>query len=152
MARRCPKPAPYVSLWTCWHRVGLWTGCGPVPGVLNEDPAWSSSVYLRFNLGQNRFRKLALHVGPQPRLPDAVDRYGRVTRHFSIAVCTSGRHPCKSLSREKTVLLTRATEERAKTNVFRTRSSHVCLSAVVPAFAEPDIHLLSRAQGAFTED
>ena len=29
------------------------------------------------------------------------------------------RHPCKSLSREKTVLLTRATEERAKTNIFR---------------------------------
>jgi len=24
-------------------------------------------------------------------------------------------------------------------------SSHVCLSAVVPAFAEPDIHSLSRA-------
>ena len=35
----------------------------------------------------------------------------------------SCRHPCKSLSREKTLLLTRATEERAKTNVFRTRSS-----------------------------
>jgi hypothetical protein len=34
-----------------------------------------------------------------------------------------GRPPCKSLSREKTVLLTRATEERAKTNIFRTRSS-----------------------------
>ena len=33
------------------------------------------------------------------------------------------RLPCKSLSREKTVLLTRATEERAKTNIFRTRSS-----------------------------
>ena len=41
--------------------------------------------------------------------------------HFTSVVC---RHPCKSLSREKTVLLTRATEERAKTNVFRTRSSH----------------------------
>ena len=26
-------------------------------------------------------------------------------------------------------------------------SSHVCLSAVAPAFAEPDIHSLSRAQG-----
>ena len=25
------------------------------------------------------------------------------------------------------------------------RSSHLCLSAVVPAFAEPDIHSLSRA-------
>ena len=36
---------------------------------------------------------------------------------------TECRHPCKSLSREKTVLLPRATEERAKTNVFRTRSS-----------------------------
>src|ERR1700682_6602364 len=31
------------------------------------------------------------------------------------------RRPCKSLSREKTVLLTRATEELAKTNIFRTR-------------------------------
>src|SRR5258708_30676084 len=30
---------------------------------------------------------------------------------------------------KKTVLLTRATEERAKTNVFRIRSSHMCLSA-----------------------
>src|SRR5439155_8171333 len=28
---------------------------------------------------------------------------------------------------------------------IRTRSSHVCLSAVVPAFAEPDIHSLSQA-------
>src|SRR5438270_747521 len=27
----------------------------------------------------------------------------------------------------------------------RTRSSHVCLSAMVPAFAEPDIHSLSQA-------
>src|SRR5438128_4369965 len=27
---------------------------------------------------------------------------------------------------------------------IRTRSSHVCLSAVVPAFAEPDIHSLSQ--------
>ena len=26
----------------------------------------------------------------------------------------------------------------------RTRSSHACLSAMVPAFAEPDIHSLSR--------
>jgi hypothetical protein len=30
-------------------------------------------------------------------------------------------------------------------NAVRTRSSHVRLSAVVPAFAEPDIHSLSRA-------
>src|SRR5450631_1864599 len=33
------------------------------------------------------------------------------------------RHLCKSLSREKTVLLTRATEERAKMNTFRTHGS-----------------------------
>lgn len=34
----------------------------------------------------------------------------------------------------------------ARKNVHsRTRSSHTRLSAVVPAFAEPDIHLLSRA-------
>jgi hypothetical protein len=38
--------------------------------------------------------------------------------------CTSTvcRLPCKSLSREKTLLLRRATEERAKANIFRTRS------------------------------
>jgi hypothetical protein len=41
------------------------------------------------------------------------------------------------------MLLTRATEERALWN-FGTRSSHVGLSAVVPAFAEPDIHSLSQ--------
>src|ERR1700674_143721 len=42
--------------------------------------------------------------------------------------CKSGRPLCKSLSREKTTLLTRATEERAKTNTFRTHSSqHVPL-------------------------
>jgi hypothetical protein len=35
----------------------------------------------------------------------------------------SGRHLCKSLSREKTTLLTRATEERANANIFRTHSS-----------------------------
>jgi hypothetical protein len=35
----------------------------------------------------------------------------------------NGRRPCKSLSREKRVLLTRVVEERAKTNRFRTRSS-----------------------------
>src|SRR5256885_16161467 len=29
-------------------------------------------------------------------------------------------------------------------NSGRTRSSHACLSAMVPAFAEPDIHSLSR--------
>src|SRR5437764_15347322 len=29
-------------------------------------------------------------------------------------------------------------------NSGRTRSSHTCLSAMVPAFAEPDIHSLSR--------
>jgi len=33
----------------------------------------------------------------------------------------------------------------ARTTIcFGARSSHVCLSAVVPAFAEPDIHSLSR--------
>jgi hypothetical protein len=36
---------------------------------------------------------------------------------------TDGRPLCKSLSREKKTLLRRATEERAKTNTFRTHSS-----------------------------
>jgi len=65
-------------------------------------------------------------------------------RPVTSTVC---RHPCKSLSREKTLLLARATEERAKTNIFRIRSSQTCASRrwFLPSFAEPDIHLLSRA-------
>src|SRR5438477_144192 len=46
--------------------------------------------------------------------------------------------------KEKKILLKRASEERAPANSGRTRSSHACLSAMVPAFAEPDIHSLSR--------
>ncbi len=55
-------------------------------------------------------------------------------------------HPCKSLSREKTTLPTRATEERAKSIMQNSAASHVCLSAcwLLPS-AEPDIHSLSRA-------
>jgi hypothetical protein len=49
-------------------------------------------------------------------------------------------------SRENALLPTRAWEERGKT-YKPDSSSHVCLSAVVPAFAEPDIHWLSRALG-----
>src|SRR5690349_17316030 len=62
---------------------------------------------------------------------------------------TSGRPLCKSLSREKTILLTRATEERAKTNPSEPTARSVCLSALVPAFAEPDIYLLSKAPWGF---
>ena len=40
-------------------------------------------------------------------------------------VYVSHCHLCKSLSREKTILLTRATEERAKTNTFRTHSTQL---------------------------
>ena len=46
--------------------------------------------------------------------------------------------------KEKKILLKRASEERAPANSGRTRSSHACLSAMVPAFAEPDIHSLSQ--------
>ncbi len=46
--------------------------------------------------------------------------------------------------KEKKILLGRASEERALLSLVRTRSSHVCLSAMVPAFAEPDIHSLSQ--------
>ena len=44
------------------------------------------------------------------------------------------------LSREKTILLTRAYEERAKLIASELPARNVCLSAVVPALAEPDIH------------
>jgi hypothetical protein len=57
----------------------------------------------------------------------------------------SGRPPCKSKAGENRVRPTRASEERART--YKPDSSpHVCLAAVVPVFAEPDIHSLSRAR------
>ena len=59
--------------------------------------------------------------------------------------CTSGRPPCKSKSRENTLLLTRASEERAKTYKADFQLARVP-RGVVPAFAEPDIHSLSRAR------
>jgi predicted sugar kinase len=63
----------------------------------------------------------------------------RYVTHF-----LSSRHPCKSFVKAKKILLTRASEERARVVPARTRSSHVCLLAMVPAFAEPDIHSLSQ--------
>jgi hypothetical protein len=56
------------------------------------------------------------------------------------------------LSRENAILLTRGFEERAKTVYARTYSSHMCLTAVIPAFAERDIHSLSGARRAVTDD
>jgi hypothetical protein len=70
---------------------------------------------------------------------------GLISQNAVYGQCLSSRHPCKSLSREKTTLPTRATEERAKPAMQNSAASHVCLSAVVPAFAEPDIHSLSPA-------
>jgi hypothetical protein len=49
------------------------------------------------------------------------------------------------LSRENRSLLTRVSEERARTMISR-NPARICASRpAVPAFAEPDIHLLSRA-------
>jgi hypothetical protein len=55
------------------------------------------------------------------------------------------RHPCKSLSRENRTLLTRATEERALPKLPEPAAARVASRRLVPAFAEPDIHSLSRA-------
>src|SRR5881296_2732097 len=58
------------------------------------------------------------------------------------------RHPCKSFVKgEKDSPDARLGGART-IEAIRTRSSHVCLSAVVPAFAEPDIHSLSQAASA----
>src|SRR5207253_1321298 len=57
------------------------------------------------------------------------------------AIC---RHPCKSFVKgEKDSPDARLGGART-IEAIRTRSTHVCLSAVVPAFAEPDIHSLSQ--------
>ena len=53
--------------------------------------------------------------------------------------------PCKSLSRENRTLLTRATEERALPKLQGPAGARVASRRLVPAFAEPDIHSLSRA-------
>ena len=54
------------------------------------------------------------------------------------------RPPCKSFVKgEKDSPDARLGGART-IEAIRTRSSHVCLSAVVPAFAEPDIHSLSQ--------
>jgi len=47
---------------------------------------------------------------------------------------------------QKTILLRRAAEKRARTGNARSAARSVCLSAGVPAFAEPDIHCLSQAR------
>jgi len=66
-------------------------------------------------------------------------------------VYVSHCHLCKSLSREKTILLTRATEERANTNTFRTHSSQLvplgvgsCLRRTGHLFAVSDPEGLHR--------
>jgi len=61
------------------------------------------------------------------------------TRHFRL----TDIH-VSLLSRENTGAQARS-GERALSDA-EPLSSHFCLSAVVPAFAEPDIHSLSRAQ------
>src|SRR5580704_19762586 len=56
----------------------------------------------------------------------------------------SDRHPCKSSVKGKHGWP--GALGRARTFGCRTAQLAFCLSAVVPAFAEPDIHSLSRAQ------
>jgi len=58
---------------------------------------------------------------------------------------SSIRHPCKSSVKEKHTWS--GALARARTFLVKIFSSRIwCLSAVVPAFAEPDIHLLPRAR------
>jgi hypothetical protein len=60
----------------------------------------------------------------------------------------SRRLPCKSVSREKHTISGRA-RESAQCDVIRTYSYAVVASRLmVPAIAEPDIHLLSKAPGS----
>src|SRR5439155_7453996 len=62
--------------------------------------------------------------------------------------CSPYRLPCKSFVKgEKDSPDARLGGART-IEAIRTRSSHVCLSALVPAFAEPDIHSLSQAASA----
>ena len=62
---------------------------------------------------------------------------------FRTAVVMEDRHPCKSSVKGKHW----SSGALGRARIFRARTSaRICLSAVVPAFAEPDIHSLSRAQ------
>jgi len=69
----------------------------------------------------------------------------RNSRNAVFGLLPSSRPPCKSLSREKTILLTRATEERAKLSHLKNPQFASCASR--PWFLpSQDIHLLSRAR------
>ena len=57
---------------------------------------------------------------------------------------STDRHPCKSSVKEKHTWP--GALARARTSRSRSLARIWCLSAVVPAFAEPDIHLLPRAR------
>ena len=77
---------------------------------------------------------------------------GRVTaslrRNAKIELLPSRRHPCKSVSSEKHTISGRALES-ALHDVIRTFPYAAFASRLmVPALAEPDIHLLSKASGS----
>jgi hypothetical protein len=67
------------------------------------------------------------------------------TRNSEIAASLRVADVHVSLCQEKTQFSRRALQRSAQNAYARTRSSHVCLSAMIPAFAEPDIHSLSQA-------
>src|SRR6516165_3897150 len=65
--------------------------------------------------------------------------------HLGLRPRTCCRHPCKFVKRKHTspdARFLRSAQYRCR----GTTSSHMCLSAVVPAVAEPDIHSLYRAR------
>jgi len=93
-----------------------------------------------------RWRRKVMSEPPtRPQVPRFGIAHMPVSRELTPAGTSAhSRLPCKSLS-SGTRTLPGALARARDTKLLRTHSSHECLSAEVPAFAEPDIHSLSQA-------
>ncbi len=143
--------SPFLTLWRLSPSDGL-SGNNPLgrlTGSIRRDESvshlWSPIVCPQIRSRPQRIRPgvFVLEIGICPRacgpLPEAYRSACPKT-----GLLPDSRPPCKSFVKgEKDSPDARL--GRARTiEAIRTRSSHVCLSAVVPAFAEPDIHSLSQ--------
>jgi len=95
-----------------------------------------------FRFGTRRPCEPELIADTRGRAHSSHTQAGRKPRNWP---APAHRHPCKSSVKEKHTWS--GALARARTFLVKIFSSRIwCLSAVVPAFAEPDIHLLPRAR------
>src|SRR5262249_24773831 len=106
--------------------------------TLGEDPGSG-----HFYLAKKRTFLLCVDMNPlEFRSRQAIELVTVPVNEVS-DTCPVSRHPCKSLSREKRSCPLARLGERATLRHGKFHSPQMCLSAMIPAFAEPDIHSLS---------